>query len=484
MKTHMKKYVWLAAVGVGVLCFAIFYYMFVYRFSWDLDDGTLTISGKEEMPDYYDIKRVPWYSERDKIVEVIIEDGVTRIGGWAFEGCSNLTSITIPESVTEIGVLAFDSCCSLTSITIPKSVTEISKFAFKDCSALNSVYITDIKSWCKIDFGDEESNPLSQALHFYLNGKEVNDLVIPNGVTKIGDYAFAGYSGITSVTIPSSVTEIGGRAFKGCSGLTSITIPSSVKYIGKEAFAGCLGLTSITIPSSVEEIGTYAFDGCTGLTSVHITDLLSWCRIDFNTFMDRPYRELYANPLYSAKHLYLNGKEINDLVIPNGVTEIKNYAFEGCSELKSVTIPASVKKIGHVAFSDCSGLKSVTIPKSVKEIGDCAFWGCSGLRSITIPNSVKEIGRSAFKGCSGLTSVTIPYSVKEIGDCAFWGCSGLRYITCKARTPPKIESDESLIYSTFDGVEESIPVYVPFVSVEAYKKADGWKEFTNIKAIE
>ena len=363
----MKKYVWLTIVGVGVLCIAIFYYVFVYRLTCDLNGWTLTISGKEKMTDYgyFNDKIAPWNYKHPHIKDfftaevhnVIIKEGVTRIGNYAFKNCPYLEHVTIPSSVTEIG----DS-------------------AFYDCINLNSVDITDLEAWCKIDFGNYYANPLSQALHFCLSGKEVNDLVIPDGVTKIGAYAFAGYSGITSVTIPSSVEKIGYGAFKGCSGLTSITIPSSVKYIGDYAFAGCFGLTSITIPSSVKEIRTCAFVGCTGLTSVHITDLLSWCRIDFDTFFSDSYSDEYkgeyANPLYNAKHLYLNGKEIHDLVIPNGTTEIKRHAFEGCSGLKSVTIPASVKKIGHGAFSGCSSLKSITIPKSVKVIRTGAFQNC------------------------------------------------------------------------------------------------------------
>ena len=144
MKIHMKKNVWLAIIGVGVLCIAIFYYMFVYRFSWDLDDGTLSISGKEEMPDYHynsirSYEPTPWDLQRDKIKKVIIEDGVTRIGNDAFYGCFRLKSVTIPNTVTKIGRGAFWGCSALTSIEIPNSVTDIEEWAFQDCSKLRSI---------------------------------------------------------------------------------------------------------------------------------------------------------------------------------------------------------------------------------------------------------------------------------------------------------------------------------------------------------
>ena len=278
----------------------------------------------------------------------IIPNSVTSIGGGgAFYGCRGLTSITIPNSVTSIGSSAFANCTGLTSITIPNSVTMIGNYAFRGCSGLTSVHITDLAAWCNIAFG-AASNPLSDA-HLYMNGEEIKDLVIPNSVTSIGDYAFQYCSGLTSVTIPNSVTSIGNSAFYGCRGLTSITIPNSVTSIGSSAFANCTGLTSITIPNSVTMIGNYAFRGCSGLTSVHITDLAAWCNIAFGAA---------SNPLSDA-HLYMNGEEIKDLVIPNSVTSIGDYAFQYCSGLTSVTIPNSVTSIGNSAFYGCSGLTFV-----------------------------------------------------------------------------------------------------------------------------
>ena len=200
--------------------------------TWTLDsEGTLTISGTGAMTDWESYSLVPWDSNADMIKTVSIENGVTSIGKYAFDYCSNLTSVTIPNSVKSIGDSAFRSC-GLTSITIPNSVKSIGDYAFDSCSSLTSV-------------------------------------TIPNSVTSIGASAFYSCSNLESVTIPNSVTSIGEYAFEACSSLRSVTIPDSVTSIGESAFCYCSNLTSVTIPNSVTKIESWAFYKCEKLKDVY-----------------------------------------------------------------------------------------------------------------------------------------------------------------------------------------------------------------------
>ncbi len=245
------------------------------------------------------------YLNGELMTDLVIPDSITRIGNNAFYGCISLTSITIPDSVTSIDYNAFNGCESLTSITIPDSVTSIGDLAFNGCTNLNSVFITDLTAWCSIKFHYSNSNPLCHDANLYLDGELVTDLVIPDSVTSIGNYAFNGCESLTSITIPDSVTSIGKEAFSCCSSLSGIwvdsanpnyasdnqgvllnkdktilvqapggisehyDIPASVISIDSDAFYGCSSLTSITIPDSVTSIGSCAFYCCRSLTDIH-----------------------------------------------------------------------------------------------------------------------------------------------------------------------------------------------------------------------
>ena len=264
---------------------------------------------------------------------------------------------------------------------------------------------------------------------WYSQKDKIKKIIIKNGVTNIGGYAFEYCSGLTSITIPNSVMSIGEYAFYGCSGLTSVTIPNSVMSIGEYAFRECSALISIMIPNTMTSIGEQVFCRCSSLTSINI---------------------------------------------PNSVTNIGGSAFRDCSSLTSLTIPNSVTSIGAAAFSGCIGLSSITIPNSVTSIGLNAFRYCLGLTSVTIPNSVTSIGASAFYGCKGLTSITIPNSVTSIGPSAFDGAK-LRNIVIKAKTPPSggsAFSGQSYYHAT---------LMIPEGSWDAYAYSDNWYLFINIR---
>ena len=333
------------------------------------------------------------FIDGEEITDLVIPNTVTSIGSNAFSGCSGLTSVTIPNSVTTIGGSAFEDCSGLTSVTIPNSVTTIGWGAFYYCSSLTSVTVENGNP--KYDSRNNCNAIIETATNILVIGCKAT--VIPNSVTSIGPGAFMGCSGLISIDIPNSVTSIGAGAFEDCTALTSITIPNSVTSITGSMLCGCSSLTSVEIPDSVTTIYNYAFEGCSaltsidipntvtslgysvfagcsGLTSVTIHDLDAWCRISF--------ADSKANPLYNAHHLFIDGEEIIDLVIPNSVTSIKRYAFYGCSSLTRVEIPNTVSSIGNSAFEGCSSLTSVTIGNSVTSIGSQAFSGCSSLNDV------------------------------------------------------------------------------------------------------
>ena len=308
------------------------------------------------------------FSSCSGLTSIVIPDGVRSIGAYVFRNCSSLTSIVILEGVTSIGEYAFSGCSDLASVVIPSSVTSIGDGAFYDCSSLDTIYskaviplsvklntFENVGAIVKVPIGSkaayeaadgwkemtiEESDFTDVALPSIIDGiyydlysygeatvigSEVKqgDLVIPTsvsyngkeyGVSSIGEKAFQGGGGLTSIVIPEGVNSIGKSAFSGCSGLTSVVIPASVMSIGSSAFFGCERLTSLVIPESVTSIGRSAFFGCERLTSV---------------------------------------------VIPEGVTSIGEYAFSDCYGLTSVEIPSSVTSIGDGAFYYCSSLDTI-----------------------------------------------------------------------------------------------------------------------------
>ena len=322
------------------------------------------------------------FSGCSNLTSVTIPNSVTTIGRQTFMGCSNLTSVTIPNSVTEIGGYAFRNCISLTSITIPNSVTSIGERAFYNCSGLTSVTIGNSVT----NIGEQAFTGCSKLTDVYCYAEKVPStginvfynanianatLYIP--VTSLDAYmsedpwskfsviycaGLCGENASFTLNQITGVLKISGTGvmkdysydssvpwYIYRSYIKTVEIAEGVTAIGEVAFCGCSELASITIPNSITKIGMKAFSDCSSLISVNISDIAAWCNVVFS--------DINSNPLTKAKHLYMNGKEITDLIIPESVTSIVDGAFMGCSGLTSVTIPNSVTSIGYGAFYNC-----------------------------------------------------------------------------------------------------------------------------------
>ena len=459
--------------------------------TWTLNsDGLLTISGTGKMADYTEAYQWPWYENREQIVSVVIEEGVTYIGYSAFEKFINLTSIEIPNSVTEIGWSAFADCSSLTEITIPSSVSYIGWGVFFGCTSLKEINVDEGNE----NYFSKDGVLFSGTTLTYCPGADRQEYVIPDGITSINESAFIDCSELTNIEMSSSVTCIGFAAFEGCSGLKKLELPTRVNEIQTRAFSGCSGLTEITFKGLAPTFGdSDVFGGVTADVYYPSNDsswtekvrqdyggTLTWksytaeaivdsgtCGEDVTWSMDRnglltisgngkinDYSRENRAPWCAYR------KNIVDVVIENGVTEIGSYTFAFLNNLINVEIPNSVTEIGGYAFNDCANLTEINIPNSVTEIGWYTFMDCSNLKAINIeegnpnynsidgvlvnneettliyypeahgevydiPDGVITIEDESFSGCTKLTNINISESVQHIGNYAFYGCGNL-----------------------------------------------------------
>ncbi|MBO5395545.1 MAG: leucine-rich repeat domain-containing protein [Clostridia bacterium] len=393
---------------------------------WTLDnEGTLTISGTGDMEEFGHISRVPWFNEKDTVKKVIINSGVTSITDNALEDMNELKYVSISETVAEMDTFNLYN-------------------PFNGCDKLEEIFVNSENPFFKSDDGILYNKDMT-VLRVYPSGKQGESFIIPESVTKIGGEAFYGCKNLKDVYIPDSVTQLNIGVFSACSELVSVRLPDGISHIYQWTFLNCAKLTNVNIPYSVEYIGTAAFWGCESLKEIdihsNITEIdadafrgsgISTITIDKNVefigsgaFGDcQNLIAIFAdsdNLNFSSADGVLYNKDKKVLIqypagntskhfeIPEGVTEIKGYAFTGCNNLSDVKFPSTLTTIGNYAFNDCNGLTSVAIPDGVTSLFG-TFSECENLKSATIPESITSL-YSAFS--SYLTDVFYMGTEKE-----------------------------------------------------------------------
>ena len=422
------------------------------------EDGTAEI--------YYFYNR-----EKEMIITVpSMLDGikVTSIGEQAFYH-KDMSEIIIPEGIVSIRKRAFDYCENLTAVTIPDSISFIESNPFSSCKQLKTINISADHPYLELIDGSlicRDDNRLIFHICDYItfNGGGIvhNVYTVPDDVQIIGEYSFTyNTEKVQEIEIPESVTEIQDNAFYG-SMIRKINLPSSLTRIGRQAFCECTSLMFITIPENVKEIGDYAFHHCESLTEINLPESIvslgsnpfSRCinLYDIDVSPDHPYlasingiifskpdKRLIIYPCSRTETEYsipqgirtIGGRalsfseKLQNVSIPDSVTDIQEEAFWCCYGIKSFSIPDSVVSIGERAFYACRSIEEIVIPDSVTEMGTWVFGACDNLKKAKLSNNLTSIGEKMFNGLKLLKSIEIPDSVTFIGDRAFAGCENL-----------------------------------------------------------
>ena len=470
---------------------------------WEFDEteGTLTIKGIGPM-DPCEPRETPWYDISDRITKIVVEEGIQEISNWVFSYCYNvkeivlpdtlekigsnafyvcyaLETIEIPENVSFIGGGAFYKCRNLKNINIPQAVTKINTCTFDGCTALANIYypgkltefnkITvgnynepflnasvfcngDVKSWSF----DETSGTLTfvgtgamedytpRTSPWYDISANIKKIVIGEGITSIGNWAFAYCYNAQEVELPKSLTHIGSSAFYNCYALKNITIPESVSTIDGGAFYNCTSLGSINIPVKVKIINSCTFEGCSSLSDIYYSGTLEhWSLVTVKKLnsslvnekihfsdekitwnFDAETSTLTISGLgkmdnYAPKNTpwYEHADKIKTIIIEEGITSIGNYAFSYLMYARRVEIPSTVESIGAYSFYS-NGISSLTVPEKTTSIGSGAFAYCKSLKSVSIPSNVKTIVRYTFTGSDNITTLIGDFTNKtiEIGN--------------------------------------------------------------------
>ena len=385
-------------------------------------DGTLYVLGKGEYTT--SSEDASWYDQRSSIKKIVVKEGITNIGKYAFENCGNVTEVTLNNSGT-IGSCAFQNCSSLTRVNIGSGVSELKSdtievlsnltlynYPFKGCSKLTTINITDLKAFCAIKglkcLTDSEYGTAKTKEPLMINGyayPSTRTLVIPEGVTSISPYAFRYFSNVTKIEIPSSVKDIPAGNFSNHIYLTEVTL-NNKGYIAELAFWNCSALSRVNIGSGVTELKSYTFEvssnytiyeypfkGCSNLSTINVKDLKAYCAIK-----DLFYLTNSSYGTASNKTLMVNGSALSStsvLEIPEGVTSISSDAFRGFTNLTKIKIPSTVTSVGWDAFSYCSNLERIICKATTCPSVNGSIATNPGSITLKVPTGTASLYKSA-----------------------------------------------------------------------------------------
>ena len=436
----------------------------------------------------------------NNITTIVLPDGLKVIKSEAFQGSENLKSIVIPDSVELIDAVAFAECDKLADVTIGNGVTTIGEGAFWHCDSLKSITIPD----SIISLSSDAFNECYQLEAFYgkfasedhrcliINGElkafasaglsKLDEYTVPAGIKTLPRNIFEGAQ-FGKVNLPESVTDIFGYSFKNCKNLTTVNIPDSVNTIGEAAFQGCISLNTIVIPANVTLCEMGIFDGCINMEKLYCkmpTPPGSLGQMGNKVKFYVPSESYY---IYCSKWGNEYGKE-----------NIFAYDFENGTIVEESEIPLTNNKIFYTTTNDTmldyydveamfgapllshtyeNGQGIIAFAAPVTMMHEEAFRGNGSLKSIVIPELVAKIENYAFYGCTSLESITIGNGVTSIGRSAFEDCTSLTSVYCKPTTPPT-----GLSYM-FNQNASGRKIYVPRNSVEAYKAAQYWSDYSS-----
>ena len=426
------------------------------------------------------------------LTDLVIQEGVQTIGDCAFES-NLLQNLTLPSTIKSIGNYAFFYNNILSIICNAAMPPMLGDNAFYSIMPDVKVPISSIAAYRKAsgwkDFSNyyggevvadgityriDEKGAMVATAESSLTEANIHSVVEFEGnqypVIKINNGVFSGNTNLTAVTLAESLTTLGSNAFESCKSLKTIKIPSGVTAIPENCFRECSLMESVSLPEGLVEIGASAFSGCQNLESVALPESLTTLGdYAFSSCKLLKMIKIPSGVTTIPNDCFSKCSSLESVKIPEGVTDIGGSAFSGCN-LNALTLPESLEKIKGLAFEDNRSLKSVNIPAKVKTIEQQAFYNC-GLTELVIPEGVQAIGYHAFFNNS-LQNLTLPSTITSIGNSAFRSNKNLQSITCNAATPPTL-GDDAFYGSNIQEVK------VPLASIAAYRKAYGWKDFSN-----